>query len=208
ALLAKQSWWILTQPALLLSRLLKGRYFPSSNFLPATKRSHPSWGWQSMLHGRDLLAPGLIWQIGLNTRLSVLERPWVPGPVGPMCPAPKIPILELRNLRIASFFRGGAWDIPRLREVFAPDSVQAILSIPIPLVIFCDKPIWFFSPSGQYSTSSGYDFACRFRKKKKIPPSLAATLSYGGRYGLCASNLNSDFFSGGYVTESCQQLRG
>ncbi|CAN1185544.1 hypothetical protein LINPERHAP2_LOCUS37615 [Linum perenne] len=74
ALLAKQSWWILTQLDLLLSMFFKGCYFPSTNFLNATKRSHPSWGWQSILHGRDLLLSGLLWQIGLNTRLAVLDR--------------------------------------------------------------------------------------------------------------------------------------
>ncbi|CAN1819853.1 Uncharacterized mitochondrial protein AtMg00310 [Linum perenne] len=45
ALVAKQSWRILTEPDLLLSRLLKGIYFPSQCFLNATKRSNPSWGW-------------------------------------------------------------------------------------------------------------------------------------------------------------------
>ncbi|CAN1810722.1 Uncharacterized mitochondrial protein AtMg00310 [Linum perenne] len=132
ALLAKQSWWILTEPNLLLSRVLKGRYFLSSNFLNATKRSHPSWGWQSILYGRDLLLPGLIWQIGLNTHLSILERPWVPSSAGPCYPAPRVPTLELRHLRISSLFWNGGWNGPRLKELFDSTSVQAILSIPLP----------------------------------------------------------------------------
>ncbi|CAN1327976.1 hypothetical protein LINPERPRIM_LOCUS34304, partial [Linum perenne] len=152
----------------------KGRYFPSGNFLNATKRSHPSWGWQSILHGRDLLLPGLLWQIGLNSRLHVLERPWVPGPLGPSYPNPRIPVLELRQIQISTLFRDGNWDRMRLRELFEADSIKAIESIPIPHAVHFDRPIWFFSPSGQYSTSSGYVFAYSFRKKKKTPPSLAA----------------------------------
>ncbi|CAN1279753.1 Uncharacterized mitochondrial protein AtMg00310 [Linum perenne] len=175
ALLAKQSWRILTEPNLLLSRVLKGRYFPSSNFLNATKRSHPSWGWQSILFGRDLLLPGLIWQIGLHTRLYVLERPWIPGPNGPSYPAPMVPVLQLRHVQISSLFLNGGWDFSKLREFFDPISVQAIGNIPLPQSLFTDKPIWFFSPSGRYSVSSGYDLACRYRKVKKTPPSLAST---------------------------------
>ncbi|CAN1829479.1 hypothetical protein LINPERHAP1_LOCUS32504, partial [Linum perenne] len=60
ALLAKQSWHILTQPELLISRFYKGKYFQSTTFLKARKRSRPSCGWKGILHGWDLLIPGLI----------------------------------------------------------------------------------------------------------------------------------------------------
>ncbi|CAN1146274.1 hypothetical protein LINPERHAP2_LOCUS15157, partial [Linum perenne] len=36
-----------------------------------------------------------------------------------------------------------------------------------------DHPIWFYSASGEYSTSSGYSLALRLRPPKKKPPSLA-----------------------------------
>ncbi|CAN1181432.1 hypothetical protein LINPERHAP2_LOCUS35387 [Linum perenne] len=45
ALLIKQSWRIMMEPELLLSRMLKGKYFPSQCFLNASERSNPSWGW-------------------------------------------------------------------------------------------------------------------------------------------------------------------
>ncbi|CAN1820537.1 Uncharacterized mitochondrial protein AtMg00310, partial [Linum perenne] len=144
ALLAKQSWCILTQPELLLSRVLKGRYFPSANFLNATKRSNPSWGWQSILHGRDLLLPGLLWQVGLNTRLGVLERPWVPGAQGLSFPMPRVPVLNLRDVQVSSLILHQSWDRSRLRELFDPSSVHAIESIPLPRTLHTSKPIWFF----------------------------------------------------------------
>ncbi|GJQ99829.1 reverse transcriptase [Tanacetum coccineum] len=58
ALLAKQGWRLLINPDAFWGRILKGIYFPNSNFLVAKKGSHPSWIWSSLLHDRDLLLQG------------------------------------------------------------------------------------------------------------------------------------------------------
>ncbi|GJU27805.1 hypothetical protein Tco_1166426 [Tanacetum coccineum] len=62
ALLAKQGWRLLINPHSFWGRVLKGLYFPRSNFLTARKGSRPSWLWQSLLQGRDLLLEGIRWQ--------------------------------------------------------------------------------------------------------------------------------------------------
>lgn len=59
ALLAKQIWRILHNPDCLMARTMRGRYFSRSNILSASRGSQPSFGWQSLLHGRDLLRKGL-----------------------------------------------------------------------------------------------------------------------------------------------------
>lgn len=59
ALLAKQAWRLIHCPLSLWSQLCKGLYFHSQNFLRATKGAYPSWGWQSILIGRDSLSPKL-----------------------------------------------------------------------------------------------------------------------------------------------------
>ncbi|CAN1128197.1 hypothetical protein LINPERPRIM_LOCUS30038, partial [Linum perenne] len=61
---------IITNPYLLLSRVLKGKYYHSSSLLEARGGSHPSYDWQSLLHGRYLLKPGLRWQIVSGYTLS------------------------------------------------------------------------------------------------------------------------------------------
>lgn len=53
ALLAKQSWRIRV-------KIRKGIYFHNSDFLNARKGRRPSWGWSSILAGRDLLKKGLL----------------------------------------------------------------------------------------------------------------------------------------------------
>ncbi|EPS70146.1 hypothetical protein M569_04614, partial [Genlisea aurea] len=54
ALLAKQCWRIFTKPELLLSQLLKGKYYSSTSFIHAPLGRSPSFTWRSLLTARDL----------------------------------------------------------------------------------------------------------------------------------------------------------
>lgn len=81
ALLAKQGWWILQNPESMVARLLKARYFPWSSFLDAAIGSVPSFTWQSIVAGRDILTQGLQWQIGDGTKARIWLDPWIPLPL-------------------------------------------------------------------------------------------------------------------------------
>ncbi|CAN1141466.1 Uncharacterized mitochondrial protein AtMg00310 [Linum perenne] len=159
-------------PDLLLSRLLKGKYFPSRCFLNATKRSNPSWGWQSILHGRELLLQGLLWRLGAPSTLTIFERPWIPRYGFPSFPVLLRPGAQSHGILISSFISQGEWDVRRLSAFFDEESIRIILNIPLPRISQLDHPIWFFSSRGVYSTSSGYSLALRLRPVKKTPPSL------------------------------------
>jgi hypothetical protein len=60
AMLGKQGWRLLMRPDSLCARVLKGKYYPNSDFLSATKRRRSSATWRSILHVRDVLRRGLI----------------------------------------------------------------------------------------------------------------------------------------------------
>ncbi|CAL1353552.1 unnamed protein product [Linum trigynum] len=77
ALLAKIGWLILNEPQSLIAQVYKGKYFPQGSFLTTTARSRPSWGWQSILHGRHLLERGLRWQVGNGQSVSLLHSNWI-----------------------------------------------------------------------------------------------------------------------------------
>ncbi|GJV89910.1 putative RNA-directed DNA polymerase [Tanacetum coccineum] len=78
ALLAKQGWRLLINPNSFRARVLKGLYYPNGHFLTARKGYRPSWLWQSILHGRDLLLQGVRWQVASGENISFWTQKWVP----------------------------------------------------------------------------------------------------------------------------------
>ncbi|XP_028098673.1 uncharacterized protein LOC114298319 [Camellia sinensis] len=79
ALLAKQAWRLFKFPNSLCAQLLKGIYFPSSDFLSAGRGRRASWAWSSILQGRDLLRKGLRWQVGNDQSINFWEDRWIPS---------------------------------------------------------------------------------------------------------------------------------
>ncbi|GMI75495.1 hypothetical protein like AT4G29090 [Hibiscus trionum] len=48
ALLAKQCWRLITHPDCFLAKVLKARYYPTSDFLSSNLGSNPSYIWRSL----------------------------------------------------------------------------------------------------------------------------------------------------------------
>ena len=48
ALLAKQLWWLLKDPASLVARLLGAKYYSDGDLLNASLRNHPSYIWRNL----------------------------------------------------------------------------------------------------------------------------------------------------------------
>lgn len=59
ALLARQGWLLLKYPYSFCARVLKGIYFPNSDFMTTSKGHRASWAWASILQGRDILHKGV-----------------------------------------------------------------------------------------------------------------------------------------------------
>jgi len=58
--------------------LFKGLYSHSTNFLSAARGTRPSWGWQSLLRGRDALLPDLCWSVGNGNHIRIRGDRWLP----------------------------------------------------------------------------------------------------------------------------------
>ncbi|KAG7591227.1 Reverse transcriptase domain [Arabidopsis thaliana x Arabidopsis arenosa] len=152
ALLAKQAWRLLTKPSTLLGRVYKARYYNRKGFMDAVIGSRPSYVWRSIIHGRDLLAKGLIKNIGNGQSTSVWTDKWIFDNT-PRRPFNKQSLFDL-DLRVSNLITSqGSWNQPLLSELFFPPDVVRIMSYP-PNIASQDSFIWAYNRSG-YTVKSG-----------------------------------------------------
>ncbi|CAN1130986.1 Uncharacterized mitochondrial protein AtMg00310 [Linum perenne] len=78
ALLARQGWRLINQTTACWASLLKNLYFPSGNFLSASKGRRPSWIWASLVDGISTLKLGCLRVIGNGSESTLTEDPWIP----------------------------------------------------------------------------------------------------------------------------------
>lgn len=159
ALLAKQAWRIITNPNAFWVRMLKGIYFPRTNFLNATRGARPSWVWSSLCQGRELLQKGLRWQIKSGKEVKFWTDKWVPSLHNFQIQSSTRTTDE--QALVASFIHpiSKEWDVQKLRHCVSGQEIKAITAIPLSKLDEPDKMIWHFSKNGSYSVKSGYHFA-------------------------------------------------
>nr|XP_027062864.1 uncharacterized protein LOC113689267 [Coffea arabica] len=82
ALLGKQLWRILMQPNLLMSRVMKARYFGGKSIWDVQPKGSDSWCWKSLLSAREMLEEGLRrTEFEEKDRLQILKIPLSLGKV-------------------------------------------------------------------------------------------------------------------------------
>lgn len=155
ALLAKQSWRILTCPNDYWVCILKGLYFPNTDFLTAAKGSKASWAWSSLLEGRDELMKGLCWKIGDGKNVNIWNDGWIPS-----LPSFKLSARPLDDdcsvLMVSDIIGNGCWVLNDIVQWISPAEKEAILRIPIPRKVTYDSLVWAHSKNGSYTVKSGY----------------------------------------------------
>ena len=155
AFLGKLAWRILNNPNLLLSRILQGKYYHSESFMDVTEKSAISHGWRGILVGRDLLKENMGWVVGDGSSINVWNDPWLSltdqlRPTGPATEAS-------RNLKVADLFNENSkiWNMETV-QMLLPQWEGTIKAIQPSITGAPDKQIWLSTPSGEYTTKSGY----------------------------------------------------
>lgn len=78
-MLTKMTWRDDSNPNTFWVRVLKGIYHQNTEFIQAWKRFKASWGWLSILVGRDILREYGIWIIGSSEMINVFGDAWIPN---------------------------------------------------------------------------------------------------------------------------------
>ena len=71
ALLGKHGWNLIMKLESLCACVLKGKYFPQSDFMAATVPKCASATWRAICAGKQALGDGLVKQIGDGTSVSI-----------------------------------------------------------------------------------------------------------------------------------------
>ncbi|XP_027182092.1 uncharacterized protein LOC113780492 [Coffea eugenioides] len=77
ATLAKQLWRVLTNPSLLVRRVLKNRYFKGTSIWETKERGGHSWIWKSILSAGDLLEKGARKRVGDGSTINIWKDKWI-----------------------------------------------------------------------------------------------------------------------------------
>lgn len=153
AMLGKQAWRMAKQPDALWCQVLKSIYFPQRDFWTASKGSRPSWGWQSLLMGREAIENATKWRVGNGEKIRIREDSWIPSgrPIGPANQNEPRVVAELINSE------ANEWDISRINELYDERVAQEILANPLSLSPQDDQLVWTTNTSGSYTVKSGYN---------------------------------------------------
>jgi len=81
AMIGKQAWKLISNPDSLITKLLKAKYFPHSDYFSASIGHNPSYVWRSFWSVRNYLKRGLKWSIGMGETISVWNQLWLKGPL-------------------------------------------------------------------------------------------------------------------------------
>lgn len=135
ALLSKQIWRILTNPNLLMSKVLKVRYFPHSGLLDLKTMGGALWIWKSLHSSIPLLRCGLRKQVGDGKTINIWDDAWLPGKDCGKINSQK-PQGCLVNW-VSDLISSHKWNNDFLMSLFSPVDVQRIQQIP--LIMFGGK---------------------------------------------------------------------
>ncbi|XP_073153487.1 uncharacterized protein [Henckelia pumila] len=156
ALLAKQVWRVIQFHNSLLARILKARYFKFSNIMDAPRGSNPSYIWQSIIWGREIIAKGIQWRVGDDKNIAAFKDAWIPG-LG----LGKSTMVggEMHDKKVAEFIGpNGCWKVGDLQMCFPTFEVEQILNIPLNSGGIIDRRFWKWDSKDRWAYSVYSEF--------------------------------------------------
>lgn len=156
SMLGKHIWKCIQDPQLLVSRVLRARYFPDVSILEARKGVKPSFIWTSIWQAKESLASGFHWVIGDGHSVVATRDAWLA--LKPNHKVDNLQMYERRNETVSTLFQAGTkfWDSIKIRELFSEGDANAILATSVPQRQVVDRIVWSKSINGIYNVKTGY----------------------------------------------------
>ncbi|XP_048491336.1 uncharacterized protein LOC125492674 [Beta vulgaris subsp. vulgaris] len=154
--MAKLGWKFLTQPSKLWVKILNNKYCKGTNFMDVIPNASQSTIWRDILKGRDLLAQGIIMNVGNGEDISLWYHHWVGREPLYKCPDIVIPDSKA-HWRVAHIIKNRTWSLDQIAYLLPQEIIKEIKAIPLPTISSVqDELRWVFSSDGDFSIKSAY----------------------------------------------------
>lgn len=159
AYLLKNTWRLFTDKNSLWCKVIKGKYFPSTNMLNASPpKPYHSIIWKNLFKFIKILPESTFWVLGNGKRINFWTDKWV-GNFKIEDYTTSIPP-NLTNLKVSDIINWNnlSWNIETLKNHCPGFILQKIKATPIPVFKFKDKPQWAHTDNGIFSLKSAYQW--------------------------------------------------
>ncbi|KAA3476970.1 reverse transcriptase [Gossypium australe] len=147
-------WRLINYPNSLLARVLKAKYYPSTDFLNARLGSLPSYTLKSIWATRDFLRKELGWRVGLGQNISIREDIWLPRPI-----RSRLNVNINEKVKLVSdliYAHSREWKADLIFNIFPTNLASIILQIPLAMEDHEDVQVWSGEPSREFTVKSVY----------------------------------------------------
>ncbi|KAL3515197.1 hypothetical protein ACH5RR_022099 [Cinchona calisaya] len=175
ALLAKQLWRFIAHPNLLVTKVLKAKYFAKSSLLTLKIPSGSSWFWKSVCSAKHLLETGLRTRVGDGRAISIWNDRWISANTDGKIQSSKPESCQLET--VDQLIRGASWNQQLINSVFNLADIENILKIPISITGRFDNWYWKCYSTGLYTIKSGYKLTVQLQDASTVSESGAGEAS-------------------------------
>ena len=145
----------MNQPDLLISRILKVRYFPNGSFLDAHMGASPSYAWRSILEGKKTLKKGLVWRVGNGFNINIWKDPWLSNNTNFKVTTPVPKNASVSKVHQLILEKPPRRNVQLLSTIFSEQDREDIEKIPLTTKLE-DEVYWIHGLNGIYIVKSGY----------------------------------------------------
>ncbi|XP_071909569.1 uncharacterized protein [Coffea arabica] len=150
----QQVWRILTNPNLLVSKVMKAKYFPRSSIFECKIPNNASWIWRGLMAARKVVKQGVRKRVSNGRSTQIWEDRWIPDATNGRVTTMKQ--WDSRLHKVEDLIIQKRWNRNLVFQYFNKEDAERILSIPISLAGREDSYFWIHGEDGRYSVSSGY----------------------------------------------------
>lgn len=154
ALPGKYVWRLLISPNLLVSKVMKSKYYPKESIFSCKVPNNASWIWKGSVRARDLIQNGVRKKIGNGKSMEILEDRWILD--NPQGKPATVKSSSYKLQKVGELICQKRWNRNLIFKSFNKKDSERIMSIPISLVVREDTNFWIHSSNGDYSVRSGY----------------------------------------------------